>query len=120
MSVRQFFQPLHIVRPAMWRQYFTELHAQGAPALITRTFALEIWPALLIVVFHQVWSGAALILTVYGHLLMVKIVLALLFPKVGLRSLAMAQKGDNGFRAAGVMLMALGGVALYAVLTSRA
>ena len=37
----------HIAQPAMWRGYFTRLHAEGAPAIVTRTFTLELWPALL-------------------------------------------------------------------------
>ena len=37
----------------MWREYFERLHAQGAPAVVTRTFTLELWPALLLVVFHR-------------------------------------------------------------------
>ena len=34
----------HIVQPAMWRAYFTRLHAKGPPAIVTRTFTLELWP----------------------------------------------------------------------------
>ena len=36
----------HIAQPGMWRAYFTRLHTDGAPALVTRTFTLELWPAL--------------------------------------------------------------------------
>ncbi|AMY08663.1 hypothetical protein LuPra_01867 [Luteitalea pratensis] len=36
----------HVVQPGMWRADFTRLHTDGAPALVTRTFTLELWPAL--------------------------------------------------------------------------
>ena len=103
----------HIAQPAMWRAYFTRLHAEGAPALVTRTFTLELWPALLIVVYHQVWTGPAAIITVFGHALLLKIVLSMLMPGVGLRSLAMAEKGDAGFRVGGLVLVGLGLICVY-------
>jgi uncharacterized protein YjeT (DUF2065 family) len=103
----------HIVQPAMWRAYFTRLHGEGPPAIVTRTFTLELWPALLIVVFHRVWSGPGVILTVFGHLLLAKIVISLLAPQVGLRSLAMADKGDAAFQVGGLVLVALGGLCAY-------
>ena len=103
----------HIAQPGMWRAYFTRLHAEGAPALVTRTFTLELWPALLIVVYHQVWTGPAAIITVFGHALLLKIVLSMLMPGVGLRSLAMAEKGDAGFRVGGLVLVGLGLICVY-------
>ena len=98
----------HIVQPAMWREYFGRLHAEGAPAIVTRTFMLELWPALLIVVFHRVWTFPAVVLTLFGHLLLLKIVVSLLAPTLGLRSLAQARRGDIGFQVGGVVLIALG------------
>ena len=100
----------HMVQPQMWVDYFTHLPKThpGNSAMVTRTFSLELWPALLIVCFHQVWTGPALFLTLYGHAQLVKIVLAMLYPPAGMRSIAMAHRGPNGFRIGGVMLMTLG------------
>ena len=103
----------HVVQPGMWRAYFTRLHTEGTPALVTRTFMLELWPALLIVVFHQVWTGPAAALTLFGHALMLKIVLSMLVPGIGLRSLGMAEKGDAGFRVGGLVLVGLGLLCVY-------
>jgi len=103
----------HVLQPAMWREYFVRLRAEGPAALVTRTFVLELWPALLIVVFHQAWSGPQVVITVYGHLLLLKIVLSMLAPAIGLRSLDMARKGDAGFRAGGVVLVALGALCAH-------
>lgn len=98
----------HLVQPKMWRDFFTRLHAEGPPGVVTRTFTLELWSALVLVTFHQVWHGPELLITLYGNLLMTKIMLSMLAPAIGLRSLAMAdEKGDLGFRLAGVVLCAL-------------
>ena len=98
----------HIVQPAMWRTFFTRLHGEGPPGVVTRTFTLELWTALVLFTFHQVWSGPEVLITIYGNLLVAKITLSMLWPAIGLRSLSMAEsKGDMGFRVAGVVLCAL-------------
>jgi hypothetical protein len=101
----------HIVRPQMWIDYFNGLHAKGANGVITRTFTMELWPALLIVSLHQVWHGVAIVITIYGWLMLTKVAVSLLFPEAGLRSLAMASRGPRGFILAGCVLVAIGGVA---------
>ena len=107
----------HIVRPALWRDFFNHLHSLGTTGVVFRTFALELWPALLIVVFHQVWSGPGIVLTVYGWLLMSKVTLSLLFPQLGLRSLGLANGVSNAkWAIAGIALIALGAVCIWALL----
>ena len=106
----------HIAQPKMWEDYFTQLHARGEVAIVTRTFTLELWPALIIVTLHQVWQGPAIVLTLYGWLLLTKCTISILAPKVGMRSLKQAQRGDKGFIFAGLMLIVVGicaGWALY-------
>jgi hypothetical protein len=107
----------HIIRPAMWVDFFGRIHAQGTAGLVGKVFALELWPAVLIVSLHQVWSGPGLILTLYGWAQFAKVVLAVLVPEIGMRSLAMAEgKAERGFILAGVMLLVVGasaGLALF-------
>ncbi len=106
----------HIIQPAMWRVFFTRLHGEGPPGVITRSFSLELWPAITIITFHQVWSGPAVALTIYGYLLSLKITASLLCPAIGLRSLSMAEsKGDRGFQGAGVVLLVMAGVCLVSL-----
>lgn len=107
----------HIVRPAMWVKFFGDLHDQGSSGVILRTFALELWPALAIVALHPVWSGPGLVLTLYGWALALKCTISMLVPQIGLRSLAMASRGPRTFVISGVMLVAMGGVCLWALLT---
>lgn len=99
----------HIVRPALWVDFFTKLRAQGTAGLVGKVLAVELWPALIIVSLHQVWWGPGIVLTLYGWAQFIKVWPALLVPEIGMRSLAMAQaKGDRGFVLGGVILMTVG------------
>ncbi|MEM6857987.1 MAG: hypothetical protein AAF559_08955 [Pseudomonadota bacterium] len=109
----------HIVRPALWRDFFNHLHSLGTTGVVTRTFAFELWPALLIMVFHQVWSGPGIALTIYGWLLMTKVTLSLLVPELGLKSLAMADAvTDARWAVAGLLLIALSASSLWSLLSA--
>ncbi|MEM9422983.1 MAG: hypothetical protein AAF986_10875 [Pseudomonadota bacterium] len=106
----------HIFQPKMWRDFFGMLHNMGTPGVVFRTYALELTFATIIVAFHQVWQGPGIIITIYGCLLMTKCLISALFPKVGMRSLAMSQTAGNmGFRVAGVALLGLGGLCIWLV-----
>lgn len=106
----------HIVQPALWRGFFVHLHSLGTTGVIYRTFALELWPALLIVIFHPVWEGPGVALTIYGWLLATKVTLSLLAPSLGLKSLAMAEgTSDARWALAGCVLIALGGCCVWAL-----
>lgn len=101
----------HMVQPRMWADFFTGLHAQGTRGVIVRTFALELWAVLLIVTLHQVWTWPGVVVTVYGYLLGAKIVLSMLAPQIGLRSMQMAAGGDHRFVVGGAVLLAVGAAA---------
>ena len=107
----------HIVRPALWVDFFTRLHGLGTAGLVGKVLAIELWPALIVVSLHQVWWGPGIVLTIYGWAQFAKVWLALLVPEIGMRSMAMApEKGERGFIAGGVMLMAVGlsaGITLF-------
>ncbi|MEM6493503.1 MAG: hypothetical protein AAF650_03895 [Pseudomonadota bacterium] len=106
----------HIVQPALWRGFFVHLHSLGPTGVVYRTFALELWPALLILVLHPVWEGPGIALTIYGWLLAAKVTLSLLAPSIGLKSLSMAEgTSDAKWALAGVVLIALGGCCVWAL-----
>lgn len=107
----------HILRPAMWIDFFTRLHAQGRSGLVLKVLAVELWPGILIVSLHQVWSGPGIVLTLYGWAQFAKLWLTMLAPEIGMRSMAMAEsRGERGFVAAGAMLLAVGASAGLALL----
>jgi hypothetical protein len=99
----------HIVRPALWVDFFARVHSEGTAGLVGKVLTVELWPALILVGLHQVWWGPGIVLTLYGWAQFTKVWLALLAPEIGMRSLAMAQtKGERGFVLGGVMLMLVG------------
>jgi hypothetical protein len=105
----------HILQPKVWQAYFADLQARGTAGVLTRTALWELWPALIIVTFHQVWTGPAIVLTVFGWLLMIKCLVSLLFPQLGLRSIGMANRGPMVFVTGGLVSVAIG-VAAFAAL----
>lgn len=98
----------HILQKQMWLDFFEGLAAKGHAGVMWRTFMLELWPAILIVSFHQDWSWPNVLITVYGHLLMLKVGVSVLVPQLGLRSLQQADRsGLSAFMLAGVALILL-------------
>jgi hypothetical protein len=98
----------HMLQPQMWRDYFDGLYKAGAAGVVKRTFALELWPALIIVILHPVWSWPGIVLTLYGWILLAKCTVSVLAPEIGLRSLEMAREGERGFVIGGAVLVGIG------------
>jgi hypothetical protein len=98
----------HVLQPRAWQEYFAALHKQGAAGALTRTMTWELWPALILVTVHQVWSGPAVLLTLYGWLLLIKCTISLVVPQVSLRFMVMAQRGPATFVAGGCLLIGIG------------
>jgi uncharacterized protein YjeT (DUF2065 family) len=108
----------HLLQPQIWSTFFAHLVERGTFGLVTNQF-LNSAPGAIIVALHQVWTGPAIVLTLYGWLLLLKAVIALVIaPSLGMRSLKMSRHGDNAFRIAGVVLLGVGvacGLALAGV-----
>jgi hypothetical protein len=94
----------HLLQPRIWSDFFSRLHERGNFGLVTNGF-INAAPAAVIVALHQVWVGPAIVLTIYGWLLLAKSAAGLLVPAAGMRSLAMARRGGAAFRAAGAVLL---------------
>ncbi len=99
----------HVIQPGLWREIFANLVEKGDISVIYRVSLFEFVPATVIVTFHQVWTGPAVILTLYGYLLMLKIAISFLNPNIGVRSMMRALRGDSGFQVAGLVLVLLSG-----------
>lgn len=98
----------HMLQPRAWQDYFAGLHRQGAAGVLTRTMTWELWPALILVTLHQVWSGPAVLLTIYGWMLLLKCTVSLWVPQTGLKSMAMAQRSASTFVSGGIVLIIIG------------
>lgn len=101
----------HIVQPGLWGEYFTDLRARGRAGLVTKILQVELWPALLIVSLHQVWAGPAIVVTIYGWLLLVKVTVGLILPNLGMASMAIPERAPKSFVPAGVVMLAIGAAA---------
>lgn len=109
----------HIFQTKMWLDFFNGLADMGQAGVVWRTFMLELWPAILIVSFHQDWSWPNIMISLYGHLLLLKVALSLLIPQLGLRSLQQADRsGSVAFVIAGLILILLGLLCGYQAYTN--
>ncbi len=97
----------HLLQPRLWSEFFAHLAERDRFGLVANQF-LNAAPAAIIVSLHQVWSGPAIVLTLYGWLLLLKSCIGLLLPELGMRSLKLSRHGDSAFRAAGVALLIIG------------
>ena len=106
----------HIIQPALWGEYFADLRARGRAGLVSKIMQVELWPALLIVSLHQVWAGPAIVVTIYGWLLLLKVTIGLVLPSLGMASMRIPERAQNSFVPAGVLMLAIGaasGAALF-------
>lgn len=77
----------HIVQPRVWAQFFIDIRERGATGSFIAGF-IHFPLGALIVAFHNVWHGWAMILTFIGYGLVFKSLLYFVFPKRGLKSLS--------------------------------
>jgi hypothetical protein len=100
----------HVLQPRAWAEFFVLLRSKGAAGNFANAF-LSLTIGTLIVGFHNVWSGPAAVLTVVGWGQVFKGALYFCVPAWGLRGLArVSPERPAPFAAAGVVLIALGGV----------
>jgi len=106
----------HIVQPRTWVDFFISLREKGKIGVFITAF-IHLPLGVLIVGFHNVWTGIPCILTVMGWCWVLKSFLYFVFPSVGLRGLALVSVEHAGrFRIAGVFLLVLGLVLSYPLL----
>ena len=96
-----------------WTEFFAELLAKGrAGVFVEGLFCL--WFGALVVAFHNIWSGLPAILTIVGWLQVLKGLLRLTVPGLGLRIYErIVPERAWAFRIAGVFGIALGGLFTY-------
>ena len=98
----------HITAPEAWAALFERIRKSDAPGLATAAIHLPL--GLLIVAFHNVWGGLAVIFTLLGWALLAKGTLHLLFPRLAVLSLGLPGEGaeaERRYRIAGVVMTPL-------------
>ncbi len=106
----------HALQPRAWASFFIMLRSRGeAGAFITGLLSLTF--GLLIVGFHNVWTGIPAVLTVIGWAQLVKASRYFLFPQAGLRTLSWVREDNTWiFVVSGVFSIALGALFGYDLL----
>jgi hypothetical protein len=109
----------HVFQPRAWVQFFTNLRAKGDAGIFVVAF-LHLPFGLLIVSFHNVWTGVPAVVTLVGWANVLKGTLYFLFPAIGMKSIGRVRmERAHEFVIAGlagvVVLSALVG---YAILTT--
>ncbi len=107
----------HLVQPRVWVQFFIEVRKQGEVGSFIN--ALVHFPfGALIVAFHNVWHGIAMVLTLIGWSLVLKCLVSFVFPRYGLKMLSrLSLERAWEFAAAGVVLLALSALLLFSIVT---
>ena len=99
----------HLVRPKAWVAWFQALAARGTTGVFVDGFITLSFGAL-IVAFHNVWHGPAVVLTVVGWAQVLKGASRFVVPEVALRVMQrMSPERAWYFQAAGIFALALSG-----------
>ena len=105
----------HVVRPRVWVDFFVFLRERGEAGVFAVALLNLIFGSI-IVSFHNVWSGIPLVLTVLGWANVVKALLYLMFPAIGLRRFqSLSHERANLIVVGGIVFLLLAGVLGYYV-----
>ena len=105
----------HLFQPRAWIDFFILLRGQGLPGAFANGF-LSLWFGSIIVAFHNVWTGPAVILTILGWAQVVKAFVAFVAPQVSLRGMQRPSvERAWEMQSAGVIFLALSGLMAYLV-----
>jgi hypothetical protein len=105
----------HLLQRAAWAEAFAALHRLGKPGAFANG-GLSLIPGAFFVAAHPVWSGPAVVLTMFGWLLILKGAICFLAPNQALRSMGRAGAGNGReFGVGGLVLLVVAGVLGYAL-----
>ncbi len=104
----------HIIRPRVWSQFFIHMSNKGeAGSFLNALLTLPL--GVLIVAFHNVWTGAVpLTLTLIGWAYVVKSFIYFTFPKYGLKMISgVTMERSWMFVPPGALIAAYGALLFY-------
>ena len=108
----------HLMQPLAWFSLFAKLREQGEAGILCIAL-ITFPPGLLIAIFHPVWTGIPLILTLIGWGYLIKATLYFVLPKLGQRALARLREEKAGkFRWPGIGLILIGGLLAWELWTA--
>jgi uncharacterized protein YjeT (DUF2065 family) len=105
----------HILQHKAWAEFFILLRGKGEAGAFVDGF-LNLAVAVVIIGFHNVWSGIPAVLTLVGWCLLIKSLIRFCAPKLALRMMSrVSVERSREFQVAGAALMVLGGLIGYGV-----
>jgi hypothetical protein len=106
----------HIVQPRAWVDFFVWLRSKGHAGVFANGF-LTLWFGAMIVAFHPVWSGLAMVVTLLGCAQVLKGSIAFVLPQISMRGFErVSHERSHEFVIAGAGFLAFSGVCWYLVL----
>lgn len=100
----------HLLQPRAWVEFFVLLRAKGHAGVFANAF-LSLLFGSLIVSFHNVWTGWAMVLTLLGWAQVFKATMHFILPQIGMRGMQrVAIERAWEFQAAGIFFLVLAGV----------
>lgn len=106
----------HVLHSAAWTEFFLLLQRHGRAGAFVHGFITFAFGSL-IVVFHPVWHGIPLLLTLLGWAYVLKATIVFLFPDLGKRSLSFVRaERPSMFVVPGMLLTSVGLVLGYDLL----
>lgn len=105
----------HIVQPRIWARFFIDMRGKGEVGSFLN--ALLHFPlGVVIVSFHNVWSGLPLMLTLIGWGLVLKSFIYFVFPGYGLKMLGRVSLEQSwGFIIAGLFSVSLSALLMFSL-----
>jgi hypothetical protein len=106
----------HMVQPRLWAEFFLMLREKGHVACFINGF-IHLPMGLLIIGFHNVWSGIPAVLTVIGWGWVLKGLINFVIPQVAIKGFALVSlERAHRFVIAGALLLGLGVLLGYSLL----
>ena len=106
----------HILQPRVWAQFFMDMHSKGEVGSFHNAL-LHFPMGVLIVSFHNVWSGLPVVLTLIGWGLVLKSFIYFTFPRYGMKVMGrVTVERSWGFIVAGLFSIGLSGFLLFLLL----
>ena len=109
----------HFFQPKIWIDFFQFLYKKGNIGnIINALIALAMGS--IILSFHFIWKWPHIIITLYGTSQLLKGLLYLTIPKIGLKSLSKVDSNSQKFRWAGLIMSLLSFLILFQLINENA
>jgi hypothetical protein len=106
----------HLLQPRAWVEFFVWLRGKGYTGVFANGFLSLIFGSL-IIAFHNVWTGLAMVLTIIGWAQVIKAFIAFVIPQWSMRSLQrVSPDRANEFVYGGVVFLGLSALMAYVAL----